>query len=106
MGYSTVARFKEVLILVKKIRIAWQRVGLHGLGEKTDPFSHHSFYYGNGRSNKNSGYLVSCMVYPKQGILLYLLQFKIHNALFLFVWLVDLVVDAVVVVVVFLSLDW
>ena len=77
-----------------------------GVGEKTDPFSDHSLFYGNGRSNKNSGYLVTCMVYPRQGILLYHLQLKIHNPLFLFVWRLVLVVGAVVVVVVLIRLDW
>lgn len=42
---------KKVLIQVKKIRIACQRVGLHGRGG----VNHHSLLYGNGRSNKNSG---------------------------------------------------
>ena len=97
--HSTVARFKKVLIQVKKIRIACQRVGLHGRGG----VNHHSLFYGNGRSNKNSGYLVTCMVYPRQGILLYHLQLKIHNPLFLFVWRLVLVADAVVVLI---SLDW
>ena len=36
---------------MKKIRIACQRVGLHGWGG----VNHHSLLYGNGRSNKNSG---------------------------------------------------
>lgn len=49
--HSTVARFKKVLIQVKKIRIACQRVGLLGRGG----VNHHSLLYGNGRSNKNSG---------------------------------------------------